>query len=48
MFLIKKAATFENLRVAIQDACGWTNSHLFAFHKKYGEPALDVERAVIR
>ena len=30
-FLIKKAATFENLHMAIQDACGWQNYHLFAF-----------------
>jgi len=30
-FLIKKAATFERLHMAIQDACGWTNSHLYSF-----------------
>lgn len=30
-FLIRKAATFHDLHTAIQDACGWWNSHLFAF-----------------
>lgn len=30
-FLIHEKATFEDLHLAIQDACGWTNSHLFVF-----------------
>ena len=30
-FFIKKAASFQDLHVAIQDACGWENSHLFSF-----------------
>jgi len=32
-FLIKKAATFDSLHLAIQDACGWENCHLFAFRR---------------
>ena len=30
-FLIRKTATFQDLHIAIQEACGWWNSHLFAF-----------------
>lgn len=30
-FLIHKEATFEELHQAIQDACRWTNSHLYVF-----------------
>jgi len=30
-FLLFPAATFQHLHEAIQDACGWTDSHLFEF-----------------
>jgi len=30
-FRLEKAATFADLHLAIQDACGWGNYHLFAF-----------------
>jgi hypothetical protein len=30
-FLVPKKATFFDLHNCIQDACGWTNSHLFLF-----------------
>ncbi len=30
-FLIRSSGTFLDLHEAIQDACGWLNSHLFAF-----------------
>ncbi len=30
-FQLKKTATFQDLHQAIQDACGWENSHLFSF-----------------
>lgn len=30
-FLIRSNATFMDLHGSIQDACGWLNSHLFAF-----------------
>jgi Plasmid pRiA4b ORF-3-like protein len=30
-FLLKKTATFNMLHLAIQDSCGWFNSHLFEF-----------------
>lgn len=40
VFLIKKASSFEHLHLAIQDACGWTNSHLYAFHERYEGPVL--------
>ena len=30
-FLIGERATFATLHEAIQDACGWTNSHLYEF-----------------
>lgn len=41
-FLLKRAAvmTFENLHLAIQDACGWQNAHLFSFHESYGGPII--------
>ena len=30
-FVIQKSATFGDLHDAIQDACGWENSHLYSF-----------------
>ena len=30
-FLLPKSATFSHLHDAIQNACGWTNSHLYSF-----------------
>jgi uncharacterized protein len=30
-FLLSERATFATLHAAIQDACGWTNSHLYDF-----------------
>ena len=30
-FLLSSTGTFEDLHIAIQDAAGWGNSHLFAF-----------------
>jgi len=30
-FLLKASATFHDLHMAIQTACGWENGHLFAF-----------------
>ena len=35
-FLLKKAATFYDLHMAIQDACGWENYHLWSFYD--GDP----------
>ena len=32
-FLIHNQATFQKLHLAIQDACGWTNSHLYIFRE---------------
>jgi pRiA4b ORF-3-like protein len=37
-FLIADNASFLDLHEAIQDACGWTDTHLFAFHDRGGEP----------
>jgi hypothetical protein len=37
-FLITKDGTFADLHRAIQDACGWSNSHLFEFTSPAGEP----------
>ncbi len=39
-FLIKKDATFAALHRAIQDACGWTNSHLFSFSQSETGPVI--------
>ena len=39
-FLLKKAATFEHLHMAIQDACGWANTHLYAFHATDDGPVI--------
>jgi len=39
-FLIKKDATFEALHRAIQDACGWTSSHLFSFSQSKTGPVI--------
>lgn len=39
-FLLKKSATFENLHHAIQDACGWGNCHLYAFHEAMNGPVI--------
>jgi hypothetical protein len=39
-FLLKKAATFERLHVAIQDSCGWTNSHLYSFTETAKGPVI--------
>ena len=39
-FLIRKAAMFERLHMAIQDACGWTNTHLYAFHATDDGPVI--------
>ncbi len=35
-FMIASTAKFVDLHEAIQDACGWTNSHLFAFRNPRG------------
>jgi pRiA4b ORF-3-like protein len=40
-FLIRKTATFHDLHTAIQDACGWWNSHLFAF-RTWGHKNEDI------
>lgn len=39
-FLIKKDATFASLHDAIQDACGWTKSHLFLFSEVETGPPI--------
>ena len=39
-FLIKKTATFERLHMAIQDSCGWTNSHLYSFAETDKGPVI--------
>ncbi len=39
-FLLKRAGTFEKLHLAIQDACGWTNSHLFSFSETDDGPVI--------
>jgi hypothetical protein len=39
-FLLKKTATFEKLHAAIQDACGWSNYHLYAFRETDKGPAI--------
>lgn len=41
-FLISQAASFLDLHEAIQDACGWTNSHLFVFRDPEGEPIAGI------
>ena len=40
-FLIRKAATFFDLHMSIQDACGWENDHLFAF-RTWDREAEDI------
>jgi hypothetical protein len=35
-FMITTEATFIDLHEAIQDACGWMNSHLFEFRDEKG------------
>jgi hypothetical protein len=37
-FLIAADLTFADLHRAIQDACGWSNSHLFEFSSPAGAP----------
>jgi len=39
-FLLEKTATFEKLHLAIQDACGWTNSHLYSFTETDEGPVI--------
>ena len=36
----REVPTFENLHVAIQDACGWDNCHLYAFHEALDGPVI--------
>lgn len=36
-FLLRDRASFLDLHHAIQDACGWHNAHLFAFHTPSGD-----------
>lgn len=31
-FLLRDSLTFESLHLAIQDVCGWSHSHGYAFH----------------
>ena len=40
-FLLRKAARFFDLHMAIQAACGWQNYHLFAFHP-WGREREDI------
>ncbi len=39
-FVIAASATFHQLHHAIQDACGWTNSHLFMFRDADGRKEI--------
>lgn len=39
-FLLRKTATFEKLHVAIQEACGWSNYHLYAFRETDDGPVI--------
>ena len=42
-FLIHKKATFEELHLAIQDACGWENYHLYVFcNRRYGDEIAGI------
>ncbi len=42
-FLLKtRAATFHDLHMAIQDACGWENCHLFCFRSVKGRDVSDI------
>ena len=41
-FLIRANATFADLHDAIQEACGWTDSHLFAFETRTGKPIAGI------
>src|SRR3989442_15775385 len=35
-FLLATTGTFEHLHLAIQDACGWENYHLYVFRTETG------------
>jgi hypothetical protein len=39
-FLLKITATFQDLHLAIQDACGWENCHMFAFRSPNGRESI--------
>jgi len=39
-FLLTTRATFDDLHLAIQDACGWDNDHLYGFRKTARGPAI--------
>lgn len=39
-FWLRTDVTFDELHAAIQDACGWTNSHLYLFRDDQGEIAV--------
>ncbi len=41
-FLLRDRASFLDLHQAIQDACGWDNTHLFAFLAADGEVVAGV------
>jgi len=45
-FLLHLDATFEDLHNAIQDACGWTHSHLFEFRDAGGRNSIAVSEHV--
>jgi hypothetical protein len=38
--LLRPTASFEDLHLAIQDACGWENCHLFAFRETRTDSVL--------
>ena len=51
--MITSEATFLDLHEAIQDACGWRNSHLFRFQDEKGRvlavlPGDEDDEAVSR
>ncbi|MBW3665866.1 MAG: plasmid pRiA4b ORF-3 family protein, partial [Actinobacteria bacterium] len=41
-FLLRDRASFLDLHHAIQDACGWDNTHLFAFFGPDGDVIAGV------
>ncbi len=46
-FQLPKTATFETLHEAIQDACGWENSHLYSFMTKIGRNSEEIATSPI-
>jgi len=39
-FLLRESTTFANLHLAIQDACGWEDCHLYMFRARKGRSVI--------